>query len=351
MNEKKHKTIMTVMQSVFILTLIVLVITMMVQIGNLQGTARVINYAGLVRGATQREVKLEITGNQDDDLIRYLDDILKGLKYANGNYELVKLNDEEYQKHLSSQMAYWEDLKKEILRVRTTEYTSTDIVQMSEEYFKLADKTVSAAENYSEKIAKRIRVIEIFSAIVMVFLIVLILEEYMEAARVAKKNKILEKKAYIDLHTGLPNKSRCEELLYNVEFVQEPLACMMFDLNNLKKANDTFGHSVGDQLILNFARILRNVIPEKDFVGRYGGDEFIVVMYNTTREKTEEVLAQLQEEVTHFNHFGKNFPISYAYGCAYSSDFEECTLRTLLDKADHYMYQNKHAVKAEDSRS
>lgn len=48
---------------------------MMIQISRLQGTARVINYAGLVRGATQREVKLEITGNQNEELIKYLDDI------------------------------------------------------------------------------------------------------------------------------------------------------------------------------------------------------------------------------------------------------------------------------------
>ena len=45
----------------------------------------------------------------------------------------------------------------------------------------------------------------------------------------------------------------------------------MFDLNNLKTVNDTMGHSAGDQLILNFAKLLCSVIPEKDFVGRYGG--------------------------------------------------------------------------------
>ena len=50
----------------------------------------------LVRGATQREVKLEITGNQNEELIKYLDDIFLGLRYQDGHYDLVKLNDEEY---------------------------------------------------------------------------------------------------------------------------------------------------------------------------------------------------------------------------------------------------------------
>ena len=71
--------------------MVILVIFMMIQINRLQGTARVINYAGLVRGATQREVKLEITGSQNDELIKYLDDILSGLKYRDGNYDLIKL--------------------------------------------------------------------------------------------------------------------------------------------------------------------------------------------------------------------------------------------------------------------
>jgi diguanylate cyclase (GGDEF)-like protein len=59
---------------------------------------------------------------------------------------------------------------------------------------------------------------------------------------------------------------------------------IMFDLNNLKRANDTYGHAVGDQLITNFARLLRNAIPAKDFVGRYGGDEFIAIITQTTKK-------------------------------------------------------------------
>ena len=97
---KKSKNLIGIIQSFLILILVVLIIFMMIQISRLQGTARVINYAGLVRGATQREIKLEITGNQNDELIKYLDDILLGLRYQDGHYDLVKLNDEEYQEKL-----------------------------------------------------------------------------------------------------------------------------------------------------------------------------------------------------------------------------------------------------------
>ncbi len=83
----------SLLQQILIFVLIFLVIFMMVQIQNLHGTAHVVNYAGLVRGATQREVKLEITGTADDMQIDYLDKILSGLKYEDGNYNLVSLKD------------------------------------------------------------------------------------------------------------------------------------------------------------------------------------------------------------------------------------------------------------------
>lgn len=151
-------------------------------------------------------------------------------------------------------------------------------------------------------------------------------------------------KAYIDLHTGLPNKSKCEELFHNVEFIKTPTACIVFDMNNLKRVNDSLGHSIGDQLILNFARLLRNSIPAKHFVGRYGGDEFMAVIYDATRESITEILTEFQNEVEQFNGYGTQFRISYSHGLALSTDYNECTLRTLFDKADKYMYENKQGT-------
>lgn len=102
--------------------------------------------------------------------------------------------------------------------------------------------------------------------------------------------KMLEQRAYTDAHTGLPNKGACEALLRDQDTIVEPTVCIMFDLNNLKTENDTMGHSAGDRLIMDFARLLRRVIPDKDFVGRYGGDEFMAVIYHTGKTEIEELL-------------------------------------------------------------
>ena len=97
-----RKNLISILQSCLVLILVILVALMMVEIGNLKGTARVINYAGLVRGATQRAVKLEITGTRNDELIAYLDDILSNLTSGEGHYELVKLKDAAYQERLDT---------------------------------------------------------------------------------------------------------------------------------------------------------------------------------------------------------------------------------------------------------
>lgn len=341
----KIRTVNMMIQSALIIILIVLVVNMMVEIKNLQGTARVINYAGLVRGATQRAVKLEVIGNSDDELIEYLDNVLADLKYEDGEYNLVSLRDTDYQKKLDILIDYWGKLKNEINNVRENGVDNSDIVDMSEMYFSLADQTVSAAERYSEGIADNIHFIETITVIDMAGLLLLIIIQMIQAIIIVRKNKVLEQKAYLDAHTGLPNKSRCEEVFHDLRFLDKNVACIMFDLNNLKIANDTLGHSVDDQLIVNFANILRNVIPSKEFVGRYGGDEFVAVIRDMPKEDVIGLLEKLKEKVEDFNDYGKNIKISYAYGWAFSNDYTECTLRTLFDRADKHMYENKRLVK------
>ena len=102
-----------------------------------------------------------------------------------------------------------------------------------------------------------------------------------------------------------------------------------------------------DQLILNFARLLRNVIPQKDFVGRYGGDEFMVVIYNTSKTEIEGYIKAAKQGKDRLNSSGNNnnMPIDYACGWAISDADSECTIQMLLDKADYYMYENKQEYK------
>lgn len=151
----------------------------------------------------------------------------------------------------------------------------------------------------------------------------------------------LNQKAYVDLHTGLFNKSRCNEVLKNRTVLKKPAGLMMFDLNNLKLVNDTRGHEAGDSLIYHFAEILKRTVPDGAFVGRYGGDEFIAIVEPAGEEDIIRLLEKLSQTVEAYNNSADTVSISYAAGYGHTSEFAEPTLQQLLEKADSDMYRKK----------
>lgn len=138
-----------------------------------------------------------------------------------------------------------------------------------------------------------------------------------KAMSLPRHNSELNEKAYIDFATGLPNKNKCEKMLSSHLPVSKRTACFMLDLNDLKKVNDTLGHKMGDIMILNFAKLLRKVVPLSYFVGRFGGDEFIVTAENISdREEAEKLVGKIKEMILKFNSLRGEFQINYACGYA-----------------------------------
>lgn len=119
-------------------------------IKSLQGDARVINYTGIVRGATQRLVKKELNHLPDDTLSARLDGILSALSDGSGRFDLIKLPSPEFQALLGKMKEEWAEIKAEIVRYRNGG-SGDALLRLSEEYFALADRTVLAAELFTEK--------------------------------------------------------------------------------------------------------------------------------------------------------------------------------------------------------
>ena len=191
LKRSKNRMIERFLQGFLIIILVILTIFMMNDVNKIQGNARVINYAGIIRGATQREIKLEISGNKNDSLIRYLDSIFDGLMDGGGKYQLTKLNDQKYQKKLVELNKSWISLKEEIQKVREDGYENTDIIEMSENYFYLADETVDAAEEYSQYCASQLDMIEKGLIVTCTLIICIIIRESISAVVLMKKNKEL----------------------------------------------------------------------------------------------------------------------------------------------------------------
>ena len=138
-------------------------------------------------------------------------------------------------------------------------------------------------------------------------------------------NHALQKKVYMDEATGLPNKNKCEELLSAPEIITMPVGVCSFDLNNLRRINNSMGHEKGDAYIRIFAELVREAVPAHYFVGRAGGDEFIAIMNGADKEEMQRCLQLIRDRVDTYNAANPDFPVSYAVGISVSDENETCT--------------------------
>ena len=345
-NKKKNRfsKIMRILMTALTSLLIVLILIIILMVSRIQGTARVVNYAGLVRGKTQRIVKLEDARMPQDDMIADVKGYIKGLRFGSEELDLVSLDDKAFQAKMEELDAYFDTLKQEIDLVRQVGYENTNIIEKSEIFFNLCDVATGLAESYSQRIATRLKQFETLTVIDIVILVFMILYELLKALRYAKANRELKSKIYLDEATGLPNKNKCEEIL-TLEAEQNMAICV-FDLNNLRIINNQQGHERGDLYIRSFAKSLRKGVDENQFVGRCGGDEFIVFFKNVTKEDVKRNLENIKKECAKCSEI----PLSYAAGFAYSNDFSKLTMRELFCQADKNMYIDKNQAKIKEAK-
>ena len=210
------------------------------------------------------------------------------------------------------------------------------------------DEATGLAEKYSQKKATSLSLLEKYITADIVVLMLLIGYEFIKAIQYAAMNRLLQRKVYLDDATGLPNKNKCEELLSEEEPDADTGVCS-FDLNNLRRINDSRGHEAGDAYIRRFAICLRASIPAEQFVGRAGGDEFLVVTHGLDREQMTQCLEKVRRDMAEESRVYPDTQLSYAVGFALACDFPRSTMRELFNCADKNMYINKNHVKREEA--
>ncbi len=176
---------------------IVAIVILMVSLSQNVGIAKIINYSGIVRGATQKLIKKEIYGKPDDQLIVHLDGILENLQTGNGKYELIKLSDDLFQDQLEEMSQVWQNIKIEINNVRQGE-SKENLYLLSEDYFEKADQMVLTAQSISDSNT-------IF--LVRIFFVYLIITMSIFAFWYKYKQRQIKKAMYIDELTGINNYS------------------------------------------------------------------------------------------------------------------------------------------------
>lgn len=147
--------------------------------------------------------------------------------------------------------------------------------------------------------------------------------------------------------TGIHNKKSLEKKIQQLKERNDILnvGMMIFDLNDLKRVNDHYGHEKGDELIQSFAACLTRITTTKSFLARFGGDEFVIIQEDTTVAELQQMENNLKQIVNVFN-LKTDLPISYAVGYDVSYKNHYYLIDDLMDDVDKKMYQDKTFKKA-----
>jgi len=175
-----------------------------------------------------------------------------------------------------------------------------------------------------------------------------------EIGDLAKSFSAMQRRLQTDYLTGLPNRYALEQYLQTtIEEHQSqengtPFALLFIDLNDFKLINDQFGHDVGDQALIEIALRLRTHIRNNDFVARYAGDEFIIVLHDvrSTNDITPIRTTIENALAVPFTSFdSSSLKLGGAIGEAHFPEDAQ-TATDLLIVADHNMYTNKTDIKS-----
>ena len=151
-----------------------------------------------------------------------------------------------------------------------------------------------------------------------------------------------------DYLTDLYNRRQLDDYLRAK--IQNPggrtIGGVMIDLDAFKTVNDTYGHDVGDQALRDVADILRETFRKSDFVARYGGDEFVVILEMKDRSDLDKAVDRLRDNAARFNaRRTAPYEIALSVGCACYSK-ERGNASDFLRYVDRLMYQDKQRPKA-----
>lgn len=161
-----------------------------------------------------------------------------------------------------------------------------------------------------------------------------------------KKNRELERLAYYDTLTGLLNRrailEKLDEWLRQVRRYSDCLCVVMMDIDHFKRVNDTLGHRTGDRVLADVAGLLRRSVRQVDFCGRYGGEEFLIILPRTDATGAEVMAERMRtaiEGTAMHAADGTAFTVTASFGA--SECCKDDTEDSLVSRADAALYRAK----------
>jgi diguanylate cyclase (GGDEF)-like protein len=161
-----------------------------------------------------------------------------------------------------------------------------------------------------------------------------------------ERYRALRKTMFFDSLTGLLNhtssKQRVATAIAAATVDNTALCVVMLDIDHFKKVNDSFGHPMGDQVIRSMAWLLKQRLRKTDVVGRYGGEEFLVILPSTNLEQAYQLLDAIRLDFSMIRHLAQDVSFACTFSAGIAQWSAGMTAEELVKQADEVLYQAKH---------
>lgn len=185
-------------------------------------------------------------------------------------------------------------------------------------------------------------------AIIAMVLVILLLWRHFTLRKYTYQLKELNKKlkytSTVDHLTKISNRKSIEKQLddeiQRVQLINSSLIVAIFDIDHFKKINDTYGHIAGDKVLEKLASLVQSSIRKSDCFGRWGGEEFIIVLPDTSLVNGKKIISQLKEKIEkHDFEIDRTVTVCFGLGSYKAGE----TITNLLTRVDDYLYTAKNS--------
>ncbi|HSV96447.1 MAG TPA: GGDEF domain-containing protein [Spirochaetota bacterium] len=309
------------------------------EVSRLQNDARIINYAGIMRGSIQRACNHELAGRRVEAVIGQVDALIASFENRDHGFE-IKMFEERFFKELQELKATWSLLKGQIsaFRASNNDRNRERVLALAEQCWAASNRLVYTTQYASEA---KLNVLEyVFILIVLNAIAVLIIIDLVRSY----VRQRLEFAAHHDQLTGALNRYS-----YTIALEREvkrsrrygsPLSLLLFDIDNFKTVNDTHGHKAGDYVLREVVHIVSEQIRDSDFLCRVGGEEFVVIAVESDCKSGGAMAEKLRGMIQKHN-FQTTGRITVSFGVAGLGAEENSD--SFFRRADAALYRAKQA--------
>ncbi|WP_457560090.1 GGDEF domain-containing protein [Caminibacter sp.] len=291
--------------------------------------AIIINNLGKIRGDIQRYVKIKLYKNKSPklkiikkDINSYFSSI--NLIITNDKYFIPKKYIIQLFDLLNSTQNIWNNI--------TVTNNKNELFNLSEKAWQKANKLtnfMTYITNYKLKTLQKIvlifTIISGISIMLISFFVIMFVKKGLEKASITDPLTKLYNRLYFDLQYNY--------LINKFARNKTPFSAFLFDIDNFKQINDTYGHPVGDKVLEEISEIIKNSIRKTDIAFRYGGEEFIILFPETTQNKAVKIAERIKNAISK-NIRLENKPVTISGGVGeYTGKYSKYHFLNEIDKA------------------